>query len=232
MKNNLKIISVGGSIIIPKTGFDINFLKKFRQMILDEVKKGQKFILIIGGGSTARVYQDALKETVKLKDVDLDWMGIGATIINANFVRLMFGEFAYKEVVTNPTKKIKSKQAIIVAAGYKPGCSTDYDAVLFAKTYGAKEMLNLSNIEYVYDKDPKKFPDAKIIENIDWKTFRKEIVGDIWQPGKSAPFDPVASKAAEKLKLKVSILQGTNLLEVQKALGGKKFKGTQISDIN
>lgn len=201
-------------------------------MILDEVKKGQKFILIIGGGSTARVYQDALKETVKLKDVDLDWMGIGATIINANFVRLMFGEFAYKEVVTNPTKKIKSKQAIIVAAGYKPGCSTDYDAVLFAKTYGAKEMLNLSNIEYVYDKDPKKFPDAKIIENIDWKTFRKEIVGDIWQPGKSAPFDPVASKAAEKLKLKVSILQGTNLLEVQKALGGKKFKGTQISDIN
>ncbi|OGH91447.1 MAG: hypothetical protein A2507_00445, partial [Candidatus Magasanikbacteria bacterium RIFOXYD12_FULL_33_17] len=172
MKNNLKIISVGGSIIIPKTGFDINFLKKFRQMILDEVKKGQKFILIIGGGSTARVYQDALKETVKLKDVDLDWMGIGATIINANFVRLMFGEFAYKEVVTNPTKKIKSKQAIIVAAGYKPGCSTDYDAVLFAKTYGAKEMLNLSNIEYVYDKDPKKFPDAKIIENIDWKTFR------------------------------------------------------------
>src|SRR3989339_354036 len=216
MKNNLKIISVGGSIIIPKTGFDINFLKKFRQMILDEVKKGQKFILIIGGGSTARVYQDALKETVKLKDVDLDWMGIGATIINANFVRLMFGEFAYKEVVTNPTKKIKSKQAIIVAAGYKPGCSTDYDAVLFAKTYGAKEMLNLSNIEYVYDKDPKKFPDAKIIENIDWKTFRKEIVGDIWQPGKSAPFDPVASKAAEKLKLKVSILQGTNLLEVQK----------------
>ena len=197
-------------------------------MILDEVKKGQKFILIIGGGSTARVYQDALKETVKLKDVDLDWMGIGATIINANFVRLMFGEFAYKEVVTNPTKKIKSKQAIIVAAGYKPGCSTDYDAVLFAKTYGAKEMLNLSNIEYVYDKDPKKFPDAKIIENIDWKTFRKEIVGDIWQPGKSAPFDPVASKAAEKLKLKVSILQGTNLLEVKKALGGKKFKGTVI----
>ena len=226
--HKLKILSVGGSIIIPKTGFDIIFLKKFRQMILDEVKKGQKFILIIGGGSTARVYQDALKETVKLKDVDLDWMGIGATIINANFVRLMFGEFAYKEVITNPTKKVKTNKAIIVAAGYKPGCSTDYDAVLFAKTYGAKEMLNLSNIEYVYDKDPKKFPDAKIIENIDWKTFRKEIVGDIWQPGKSAPFDPVASRAAEKLKLKVSILQGTNLLEVKKALGGKKFKGTVI----
>ena len=231
-KNNIKIISVGGSIIIPKTGFDISFLKKFRQTILDEVKKGQKFILIIGGGSTARFYQDALKETIKLKDVDLDWMGIGATIINANFVRLMFGEFAHKEVITNPTKKLKTNKAIIVAAGYKPGCSTDYDAVLLAKTYSVKEMFNLSNIEYVYDKDPREFTEAKIIEQIDWKTFRKEIVGDIWQPGKSAPFDPVASKAAEKLKLKVSILQGTNLLEVKKALSGKKFKGTRISDMN
>ncbi|NCQ52917.1 MAG: UMP kinase, partial [Caldiserica bacterium] len=161
-------------------------------------------------------------------ETDLDWMGIEATIINANFVRLMFGELAYKDVITNPTKKIKTNKSIIVAAGYKPGCSTDYDAVLFAKTYGAIEVLNLSNIEYVYDKDPKEFSDAKKIENIDWKTFRKEIVGDIWQPGKSAPFDPVASKAAEKLKLKVSILQGTNLLEVKKALGGKKFRGTVI----
>jgi len=228
MKSNIKIVSVGGSIIIPKTGFDTEFLKKFRQMIIDEVKKGQKFILIIGGGSTARNYQDALKGTIKISETDLDWMGIEATIINANFVRLMFGELAYKDVITNPTKKIKTNKSIIVAAGYKPGCSTDYDAVLFAKTYGAIEVLNLSNIEYVYDKDPKEFSDAKKIENIDWKTFRKEIVGDIWQPGKSAPFDPVASKAAEKLKLKVSILQGTNVLEVKKALGGKKFRGTVI----
>src|SRR3989339_577967 len=202
MKSNIKIVSVGGSIIIPKNGFDTEFLKKFRQMIIDEVKKGQKFILIIGGGSTARVYQSALLETAKVKDIDLDWMGIEATIINANFVRLMLGDLAYKEVVTNPNKKVKTNKSIIIAAGYKPGCSTDYDTVLFAKTYDAKEMINLSNIEYVYDKDPKEFNDAKIIEQIDWKTFRKEIVGDIWQPGKSAPFDPVASKAAEKLKLK------------------------------
>ncbi|MFA7314486.1 MAG: UMP kinase [Candidatus Magasanikbacteria bacterium] len=227
-KNNVKIISVGGSIIIPKTGFDIGFLKKFRQMILTEVKNGQKFVLIIGGGSTTRVYQKALGEIVKLKNEDLDWMGISGTILNANFVRLMFGELAYKEVVTNPTKKVKTDKAIIVAAGYKPGCSTDYDAVLLAKAYGAKEIINLSNIPYVYDKDPSKFADAKKIENIDWKTFRKEIVGFTWIPGKNVPFDPIASKGAEKLKLKVNILQGTNLIEVKKVFGGKKFKGTVV----
>jgi uridylate kinase len=228
MKNIVKIISVGGSVIIPKTGFDIKFLKKFRQMIISEVKKGQKFVLIIGGGNTVRVYQGALSETVKVSDIDLDWMGISGTIFNANFVRLMFGDLAYKEVITNPTKKVKTNKPIIIAAGYKPGCSTDYDAVLLAKAYCAKELFNLSNIEYVYDKDPKEFVDAKKIENINWKTFRKDIVGYKWIPGKNVPFDPIASKGAEQLKLKVSILQGTNLVEVKNALGGKNFKGTVI----
>jgi uridylate kinase len=54
MKTNLKIISVGGSIVIPKTGFDIPFLKKFRQLIINEVKRGSRFILVIGGGATGR----------------------------------------------------------------------------------------------------------------------------------------------------------------------------------
>lgn len=228
MKNNIKIVSVGGSIIIPKSGFNIPFLKKFRKMIIEEVKKGQKFILIIGGGSTARDYQTALKQSIKVSNTDLDWMGIEATIINANFVRFLFGDLAYKEVVTNPHKKVKTSKSIIIAAGYKPGCSTDYDAVLFAKTYDAKELFNLSNIEYIYDKDPNKFSDAKKLESIDWNTLRKEIVGNVWKPGENAPFDPIASREAQKLKLRVGVLKGTDLVEVKKAIVGKKFKGTVI----
>ncbi|HAT03202.1 MAG TPA: UMP kinase [Candidatus Magasanikbacteria bacterium] len=222
------IISLGGSIIIPKTGFDILFLKKFRKLILDEVKKGQKFVLMIGGGATCRQYQDALKKTVSLKDVELDWMGIYTTILNAQFVKFIFKDYAYGDVVIDPTKKIKTNKPIIVAGGYKPGWSTDMDAVLFAKTYGAKEVINLSNIDYVYTKDPAKFIDAQKIEHMDWKTFRKEVVGEIWDPGKNAPFDPVASKEAQKLGLKVCILKGTGLEEVKNVLTGKKFKGTII----
>lgn len=225
---NLKILSVGGSIIIPKTGFDIPFLKKFRALILERVKKGDRFILVIGGGATCRQYQDAAKKVVKMTDVDLDWLGIHTTIFNANFVRFLFKDIAYEKVITNPNKKIPTRAPIILAAGHEPGASTDIDAVLMAKTYGAKELMNLSNIEYVYTKDPNKFADAKKIERIDWATFRKEVVGDKWTPGFNAPFDPIASKHAQKLGLKVSILKGTNLGEVKKALTGKKFKGTVI----
>lgn len=233
-KKNIKykILSVGGSIIIPKTGFDIKFLKKFKSLILAEVKKGNKFILVIGGGATCRDYQQALTKVVKTSDIDLDWLGIHTTWFNAEFVRLMFGKHASSFVIKNPTDKKILKQVqnnkIIIAGGWKPGCSTDKDAVLLAQNFGAKEMINLSNIEYVFDKDPNKFKNAKKIEEINWSDFRKNIVGYKWVPGKNVPFDPMASALAEKLKLKVNILQGTNLVEVKKALQNKKFKGTII----
>lgn len=223
-----KILSVGGSIIIPKTGFDISFLKKFRTLILSEVKKGNKFILVIGGGATCRNYQEALNKVVKTSDTDLDWLGIRTTWFNAEFVKMMFGDFAYLEVIKNPTLKIKTNKPIIIAGGWKPGCSTDKDAVLLAKNFGAKELINLSNIEYVFDKDPNKFSDAKKIEQTNWPDFRKNVVDYKWVPGKNVPFDPMASALAQKLKLEVSILQGTNLVEVKKAIQGKKFKGTVI----
>lgn len=228
-KQSWKILSVGGSIIIPKTGFNPEFLQQFRQLVREEIERGEHLILMIGGGATARNYQ-GIARTVEptLTKEDLDWIGIQSTILNAHLVRFLFKDIAHPEVVTDPTKKVKTKAPLIIGAAWKPGCSTDNDAVLLAKTYGVKEVLNLSNIEYVYTKDPNKFPDAKKIESIDWTTFRREIVGDTWDAGQNAPFDPIASKTAEQLKLTVKILQGTNLSEVQKAIRGEQFIGTII----
>lgn len=221
-KPEYKILSVGGSIIIPKTGFDVPFLKKFRALILQEVKRGQKFILVIGGGATCRAYQGAAKKVIKMTDIDLDWLGIYTTIYNAQFVRMLFKGIAHEAVITNPTKKIKTTKKIIVAAGWKPGCSTDKDAVLLARTYGATEVINLSNIDYVYDSDPKLNRQAKKIANISWKEFRK-IVGDKWIPGANLPFDPLAAKEAERLGLVVKFVHGTNLRAVRSVLHQKDF---------
>lgn len=224
-----KVISVGGSIIIPKTGFDVNFLKKFRSLILDRVKKGDKFVLVIGGGATCRAYQQAAKTVRKMTTEEVDWLGIYSTWFNAEFVRLLFGSLAFNKTVNSPNKKIITDKSVIISQGHKPGCSSDKVAVMLAKTYGAKEVINLSNIDYVYDKNPNKFSGAEKIEKISWKDFRKKIVGYKWLPGKNSPFDPIASGMAEKLGLKVSILRGTNLSEVKKALEGGEFRGTIVS---
>jgi uridylate kinase len=222
-----KIISVGGSIIIPPEGFNIEFLKKFRELILKRVALGEKFILVIGGGSTCRKYQQAAKELADVSSIDLDWLGIYATHFNAKFAGLLFNGFAEQELIINPTKKIKSKKSIFIAGGWKPGCSTDYDAVLLAKTYGAKELINASNINYIYTTDPKKDANANPLPRLTWNEMQK-IVGDKWNPGANLPFDSKAVKEAKKLKLKVSFVKGTDLVEFEKVLNMEDFAGTVV----
>ena len=88
-------------------------------------------------------------------------------------------------------------------------------------------LINLSNIAYVYDKDPSKFKNAKRQTQMDWQEFCK-LVGDKWVPGAHLPFDPIASKLARKLKLTLVVMKGNDLKNLQNFLNGKKFKGTVV----
>jgi uridylate kinase len=220
------VISVGGSLIVPEE-IDTNWIKEFKAMIEKYISKGFRFILISGGGKTARKYQNAAKEISGLTSDDLDWLGIHSTRLNAHLIRTIFRQLAHPQIVKNPTEKIEFKEKVLVAAGWKPGFSTDLDAVFLAKNFKVKKVINLSNIDYVYDKDPRKFSDAKVIKEISWEGFRK-LVGNKWDPGLNAPFDPIASKEAEKLGLEVAIMNGKNLENIEDYLENKQFIGTII----
>ena len=222
------VLSVGGSLIVTKEGINLHFLKNLHQFILRQVKQGYKFYLVIGGGATARTYIRAALAAAPVSPADRDWVGIRATRLNAQLLQIIFGAAAYREVVTNPTKPVKTTKSIVLAAGYRPGCSTDYVAVLLAQHNKVDTVINLSNIDYAYDQDPRKFPDAKKLEKVTWADFRK-IVGNRWRPGLNVPFDPVASQAAAKHKMKVVILNGENLQNLENCLQERKFVGTTIS---
>lgn len=226
---NTFIISLGGSLMVPPTGIDWKFLKKFKALILAQVKSGKRFYLITGGGTTCRDYQGAAAKISSLSQTNLDWIGIHVTKLHAQFLRILFGNHAHSEIINNPTLQIKTNKKIIIGSGWKPGCSTDKDAVLIAKANKVKTIINLSNIDYVYDKDPKKYKDAKRIEKVNWQDFRK-IVGSKWAPGLNKPFDPVASKQAQQLGLQVVIMNGKKLENLKNFLAKRKFKGTVVKN--
>lgn len=221
------VVSVGGSLIVPDA-IDTDFLIRFKALILEKVQRGFSFSIIAGGGKTARRYQDAANAVTPLSPADTDWIGIHATRLNAQLLRNIFVGYAHSQVITNPTIDIDADEPIIIAAGWQPGRSTDYCAVMMAKNLGATRLVNLSNIDYVYDKDPKRYPDAKKIEKISWADFRKIIPAE-WDPGLSSPFDPVAAKEAEALGLEVAIMSGAKLAEFSNYLDEKPFIGTVIS---
>ncbi len=224
MAKEIFIISLGGSLVAPEK-IDSAFLEKFKKVILDNLES-RRFYIYVGGGKIARTYQKVLAE-FGASDIEKDWAGIGVTRINAQIVKQVFGALAHTKIITDPTKKVTSKYDIVVGGGWKPGRSTDFGAVLLAKGAKAKTVINLTNIDYVCDKDPSKFSDAKKIEQMSWQEYRA-IIGSKWSPGLSSPFDPIASQQAEKLKLKVVIINGNNLERLDNFLKNKPFIGTII----
>lgn len=228
----LIVLSLGGSLIVPDK-IDWEFLKNFRKLIIKQIKKGYKFIIITGGGRTCRNYQQAANKVVKLSKDDRDWLGVHTTRLNAHLIKTIFRNYAHPRINKNPKTKeniarhFVKGESIMVAAGWRPGWSTDYVATILAERFKAEKLINLSNIDYAYDKDPTKYKDAKKIEKIGWKEFRR-IVGNRWDPGLNAPFDPVASKLAQKIGLKVVITEGKNLQNLENIFNGKKSQGTEI----
>jgi len=223
------VISLGGSIVAPD-GVDERFIKDFTGLIGELLAADDKrrFIFVVGGGGPARAWQKAYRAVSSAPvNEQADWIGIMATRLNAQLIRAVMGEWCTQEVVTDPTKVEPLMGRVLVASGWKPGFSTDYDAVLLAERFQADAVINLSNIEKVYTADPKKNPGAKPIDTISWADFC-DLVGDVWEPGKNVPFDPVASKYAAKLGLKVICAAGKNLPNLKNILLGQEFIGTTI----
>jgi uridylate kinase len=234
------VVSLGGSIVAPVAAPDKPFLTQFVLMVQSWLAENgaRKLILVIGGGGPARTYQNAYKNVVDeiweagvreagaFDNSEADWIGIMATRLNAQLVRALFKNLCPQDVVYDPTLVSEFSGRVMVAAGWKPGFSTDNDAVLLAERFAAKVVINVSNIEKVYTADPRANPDAKPIDSIGWDGFRA-MVGDEWVPGKNAPFDPVASKRAQSAKIRVFCI-GKHIDNIRRALDGRDFAGTVI----
>lgn len=224
------VISVGGSLIVPDGGIDTNFLQKLNDFIRKQLvdHPDRQFFLVIGGGATARHYRDAGKAVIgKLTHEDLDWLGIHSTRLNAHLIRTIFHDIAHPHIIEHYDVIRKVEERVIVASGWKPGWSTDYDCVMLCEDYGVKVILNLSNIKQVYTADPRQDSDAKPIDHMTWDEFRL-LVGEEWSPGMNAPFDPIAAKKAQGLGVKVVVMDGTDFENVDKFLKGESFLGTVI----
>ncbi len=223
------VLSLGGSIVAPEN-IDIEFLKALKQRLSAflEADSDRRLIMVIGGGAPARAYQKALGQlAADAPPEQADQIGIAATRLNAELLRGVFVAYVHDPVVTDPTADIEFTGRILVGAGWKPGFSTDFDAVLLAERFGADSVINLSNIPKVYDKDPRSSPEAKPLDRISWADYR-QMVGDTWTPGANSPFDPVAAAKAMDLGLSVVVASGRDLDTVEAVLTGAAFEGTVI----
>jgi uridylate kinase len=223
------IISLGGSLICPEFQPSLNFLLDFREVLRAWLREmpDRRAVIISGGGGPARLFQQAARNlNPHTPNEQLDWIGIRATWLNGELVRSLFAEDCKSPLVIDPSQPPPFEGRVMVAAGWKPGFSTDFDAVLLAEKFGATTLLNLSNISHVYTANPKEDPTAHPIEEMSWDDFQR-LVGTDWKPGSNLPFDPIATARAKALNLEV-IVAGPSLENLKSYLKGLPFAGTRI----
>jgi uridylate kinase len=209
---------------------DTAFLTSFVRLVQQHLEEdaARRLIIVCGGGSLARDYQAALRAVAAdARDEDLDWVGIAATRVNGELMRRVFRRFCVEDLVTDPMAVAVFAGRVLVAAGWKPGFSTDNDAVVLAQRFSAATVINLSNVAKVYTGDPKKDPSARALDAVSWKEMLA-IVGGAWTPGKNTPFDPTAARAAAAAHIRVVFADGRDLENLARVLAGKSFVGTTI----
>ncbi len=218
------IIKLGGSLTIPNE-IDTAFIKEFKGIITSYTDKGFKFGIVTGGGKICRKYQNAAKEFIGEDQKALDWLGIEVTKLNAHLLKTIFAELADDEIITDYSNIPKQKKPVQIGAGYRPDWSTDYDAMALANHAKANELIVLSNIAHVYDKDPKIYKDAKPYDRLSWDEMLLLCKGP-WKPGLNVPLDPESAKKGAENRQKVVFLSG--LENLKNYLDNKSYTGTII----
>ena len=229
MSSHIIAISLGGSIIAPR-GVDVDFVSGFVRLVEGHLSRNPdaRLIVVCGGGGLARDYQAALRGIrPDATSEDQDWVGVAATRVNGELVRRAFGRLCGEDLVIDPTAVTVFAGKVLVAAGWKPGFSTDNDAVVLAQRFSADTVINLSNIAKVYTGDPRTDPNARPMDRLAWKEML-ELVGGPWSPGKNTPFDPTAARSAAASRIRVIVAAGRDLENLSRILAGEAFVGTTI----
>lgn len=223
------LLKIGGSLLIPDGTINTPYVKSLCQYITQEARSGQSFFLQIGGGSLSRTYIDAASYITdnSLDQNQLDWLALRPTHLNAYLFLSVFQELAHPTIITDYAKIEHPKAPIVIAAGWKPGHSTDYNAVILARDYHINQIIKLSNTDYVYDSDPAKNSDAKPYKQLTWAKYRS-LIGDKWTPGQHVPFDPIASKLADDQGVELLYLKGSDISNLKNAVDRIKYVGTII----
>ncbi|HUK93350.1 MAG TPA: UMP kinase, partial [Methanomicrobiales archaeon] len=116
---------------------------------------------------------------------------------------------------------------IVVMGGVIPGQTTDAVAALLAEKVRADLIINWTSVDGIYDKDPKRHPDAVKHSRISPGELQAIVRGDRLEAGSNTVFDALAAKIIGRSGIPLVVLDGRKPGDPRKAIRGKK--GTLVS---
>ncbi len=121
------------------------------------------------------------------------------------------------------------RHSIGLSGGYLPAVKTDEDAAILADLFGSPILINVTNVDGIYDKDPNKFSDAKKYDHLTYIQFYKIVSPLSLGAGSNAPFTLIAAKICERNNIKI-IICSKDVMKIRNAIEGKNI-GTIIQNL-
>ena len=222
------VVSVGGSVLLHGSD-DARFVAELAEL-LGRLGRSTPLVVTTGGGRTAREYIRLAGE-LGLTAVEQDELGIDVTRLHA---RLLAGRIGLPTSSHPPTTVREAVEAVrhgspVVLGGTEPGHTTDAVAALVAVRLRASRVVNATDVDGLYDADPKSHPGARRIDRIGWpallELLRRSTDGG---PGQNFPFDRLGAETLARAGIPLAIVAGRNLPNLGRAISGERFEGTLV----
>jgi uridylate kinase len=206
---------------------DTKTLKQFAEFFV-KISKICQPIIIAGGGKIARHYISQARSS-GADESTLDELGIEVSRLNAKLLIYALQDKAYPHPPTNLKEVANAADSglIVVTGGLHPGQSTNATAALIAEKVRASTFLNATDVDGVYDSDPKRNKNAKKFKKVSIKKLRSILVNQDSVAGSYDLMDIVALKVIERSKIKTRILEA-DIKTLEKTIKGNP-EGTEIT---
>lgn len=206
----------------------VKLLKDYVEVIRSRYITGDKFVVVCGGGRVAREYITIARE-LGISEGWLDILGIEVARINALLLNALLGDIAFKNIPRSVDEFLNawSSGRVVVMGGLQPGQSTNTVAALIAELIRADLLVNATDVDGIYDRDPKVFNDAKLLSKVSIKELTKLLANQSVVAGSYELFDQAALNVVERSRIRLFFINAFNVGNFINILNGINV-GTEV----
>ncbi len=218
---------IGGSVV--GSPLDPALMNRYVQLLKDLKRQGHEVAVVVGGGSLSRELIQTAK-AMGLRELCQDEVAISVSRVMAQLFALRLEESGSLSVPTTIEDAAQwfEKGKIVVMGGLRPGMTTDAVAALLAERVKADLLVKATDQEGIYDRDPRKFPDAHKLDSLSFDDLSKLFEANKHRAGIHQIVDPEAVRILEKSRIRTVIVNGFKPENILLAVKGKKV-GTVIA---
>ena len=220
------VLRIGGSVVASPINPDL--IAGYAKLLNSLGAQGHEVAVVVGGGNLARQFISVAKE-LGLSEEAQDEIAISVSRLFAFVLLRKLGQRASATVpvTIEEAKRYLQDGKIVVMGGLKPGMTTDAVAALIADSTNADLMVKATDQDGVYDKDPRKYPNAIKLDRMSFQDLFKVLSERKHKAGIHQIIDPEAAKILAQGNTKVVVVNGFKPENILMAVKGK-CNGTLI----